>query len=144
MTGTGLQYHTQIRANWGHCDPAEIIYYPNYFEWFDECFHGLLATAGFDQRNLRERFKMVGTGAVNANGQFHKAVTYGDVLDATSYVEKWSERSFTVYHRFDSAGVLAVEGREVRLWLVRDGDSETSIDAAPIPEEFKQCFSWTD
>ena len=26
-----------IRVQWGDCDPAGIVYYPRYFEWFDAC-----------------------------------------------------------------------------------------------------------
>ena len=24
-----------IRVAWGECDPADIIFYPRYFEWFN-------------------------------------------------------------------------------------------------------------
>ena len=137
-----LVFETRIHVSWGHCDAAEIIYYPNYFEWFDECFHGLLGLVGMDQRTLRTRFGIIGTGAVNASGQFVSAVSYGDVLEARSYVEKWSERSFVVYHRFENQGQLAVEGREVRLWLTRTGEREGDIAASTIPDEFKNALGW--
>ena len=26
-----------IRVQWGDCDPAGIVFYPRYFEWFDAC-----------------------------------------------------------------------------------------------------------
>ena len=94
-----LEFRTRITVSWGHCDAAEIIYYPNYFEWFDQCFHGLLGAVDLDQRKLRKDFGIVGTGAVHASGQFFSPVSYGDVLDATSHVASWSERSFTVHHR---------------------------------------------
>jgi len=135
-----VTYRGRIAASWGHCDSAQIIYYPNYFDWFDQCFQALLTAAGLDQRALRERFGIVGTGAVNASGQFFSPVTYGDVLETVSFVESWSERSFTIYHRFEVDGRLAVEGREVRLWLVRTGSSEAEIEACPIPDAFRQLF----
>ena len=140
-TGNPLKYCTKIRVSWGHCDAAEIIYYPNYFEWFDQCFHGLLGVADLDQRKLRKTFTIVGTGAINATGQFVSAATYGDILETCSYIESWSERSFTVYHRFEAEGRLVVEGREVRLFLARPGESESDITAIPIPEAFKARMS---
>ena len=135
-----VEFRTRISVSWGHCDSAQIIYYPHYFDWFDQCFQGLLSSVGWDQRELRARFGIIGTGTVNVTGQFVSAVTYGDVLDATTYVEAWSRRSFTVYHRLDVAGKLAVEGREVRLWLLRSAPAETAIEAGPIPLEFKARF----
>ena len=26
-----------VRVQWGDCDPAGIVFYPRYFEWFDAC-----------------------------------------------------------------------------------------------------------
>ena len=28
-----------IRVQWGDCDPAGIVFYPRYFEWFDAVHH---------------------------------------------------------------------------------------------------------
>ena len=63
-------------------------------------------------------------------------MTYGDLLRTTSFVERWGTSSFTVYHRFDSeADVMAVEGREVRIWAKRGGDGR--LRAEPIPDAFR-------
>ena len=70
----------EIRAHWGDCDAAGIIFYPNYFRWFDECTQALLRSVGFDQRSLREEFGIVGTAAVDASARFTAPVSFGDVL----------------------------------------------------------------
>ena len=36
----------RIRVDWGHCDPAGIVFYPNYFRWFDQCTSALFESAG--------------------------------------------------------------------------------------------------
>jgi len=130
----------EIRANWGDCDAAGIIFYPNYFRWFDECTQALLRSVGIGQRSLREEFGIVGTAAVDASARFTAPVSYGDVLQATSFVERWGTSSFTVYHRFDrgEAGVMAVEGREVRIWARRGMDGRLRTD--PIPEAFRRLL----
>ena len=130
----------EIRASWGDCDAAGIIFYPNYFRWFDECTQALLRSVGLDQRSLREGFGIVGTAAVDASARFTAPVTFGDVLQATSYVERWGTTSFTVYHRLDRGGkVMAVEGREVRIWAKRDGHGRLRTE--PIPDGFRRLFS---
>ena len=132
--------HIEIRANWGDCDAAGIIFYPNYFRWFDECTQALLRSVGLDQRSLRDEFGIVGTAAVDASARFTSPVSYGDVLRATSYVERWGTSSFTVYHRFDRAAeVLAVEGREVRIWAKRDASGRLRTE--PIPEAFRSLLA---
>ena len=35
-----------INVAWGHCDPANIVFYPNYFNWFDQSSHLLFDKAG--------------------------------------------------------------------------------------------------
>ena len=87
---------TEIRANWGDCDAAGIIFYPVYFRWFDECTQALLRSVGLDQRSLRDEFGIVGTAAVDASARFTAPVTYGDLLRTTSFVERWGTSSFTV------------------------------------------------
>ena len=132
--------HIDIRANWGDCDAAGIIFYPNYFRWFDECTQALLRSVGLDQRSLRDEFGIVGTAAVDASARFTSPVSYGDVLRATSYVERWGTSSFTVYHRFvRAAEVLAVEGREVRIWAKRDASGRLRTE--PIPEAFRSLLA---
>ena len=130
---------TEIRANWGDCDAAGIIFYPVYFRWFDECTQALLRSVGLDQRSLRDEFGIVGTAAVDASARFTAPVTYGDLLWATSFVERWGTSSFTVYHRFDGeADVMAVEGREVRIWAKRGADGR--LRAEPIPDAFRSLL----
>jgi acyl-CoA thioesterase FadM len=33
-----MSFRTEILVAWGDCDPAGIVYYPNYFHWFDTIF----------------------------------------------------------------------------------------------------------
>ena len=129
----------EIRASWGDCDAAGIIFYPNYFRWFDECTQALLRSVGMDQRSLRDEFGIVGTAAVDASARFTAPVSYGDLLRATSYVERWGTSSFTVYHRIDrGADGMAAEGREVRIWAKRGADGRLRTE--PIPAAFRRLL----
>ena len=130
-----------VRASWGDCDAAGIIFYPNYFRWFDECTQALLRSVGLDQHALRTEFGIIGTAAVDAGARFTAPVSDGDVMRATSYVERWGTSSFTVYHRFDRAadGVMAVEGREVRIWAKHDGAG--GLRTEPIPAAFRDLLA---
>ena len=35
-----------IRIEWGDCDPAQIVYFPRYFAYFDACTTALFLKAG--------------------------------------------------------------------------------------------------
>lgn len=134
---------TIIGVEWGHCDPAGIVFYPNYFRWFDACTQSLLRSVGYDQRRLTQHFGIIGTPLVDAGASFRAPASHGDELQAVSYVGEWRSRSFRVRHRLERDGELIVEGHEVRVWAAADPARAEGIRALPIPREFMRLFSST-
>ena len=49
-----LKYTLTIKISWGHCDPAKIVFYPNYFIWFDQSVHFLFDKAGANMGGFNE------------------------------------------------------------------------------------------
>jgi 4-hydroxybenzoyl-CoA thioesterase len=43
---TAETFKTDVTVSFGHCDPAEIVFYPNFFRWFDAAFHSFLESSG--------------------------------------------------------------------------------------------------
>jgi hypothetical protein len=54
-----IMYKTTFTIEWGDCDEAGIVFYPNYFYWLDCAFQRLLRSQGLSQRELRRRFGAV-------------------------------------------------------------------------------------
>ncbi len=50
----------EVEVEWGDCDPAGIVFYPNFYAWFDASSHALLDALGFSHALLRERFSIIG------------------------------------------------------------------------------------
>ena len=134
-----------VDVNWGHCDPAQIVYYPNYFDWFDQATQALLAGVGLGQRVLRDQFKLI-TPIVDASARFVAPASYGDSLEGVSYVEAWGTTSFTIHHQFFKGTEPVAEGREIRVCVIwEDGDGQKhrerrgpgGLRAVPVPEELK-------
>ena len=42
------------RVQWGETDAAGIVFYPNYFRWFDQATHELLAQLGYPVTRMIE------------------------------------------------------------------------------------------
>ena len=42
-----------VQLRWGECDPAGIIFYPTYFQWFDAATWNMFAQVGFDAKRMR-------------------------------------------------------------------------------------------
>ena len=49
-----------INVAWGRCDPAKIVFYPNYSIWFDQSSHLLFDKAGVNMSSLVKEFGIVG------------------------------------------------------------------------------------
>jgi YbgC/YbaW family acyl-CoA thioester hydrolase len=126
-------FTTSFTIEWGDCDEAGIVFYPNYFYWFDCAFQRLLRDRGLSQRELRKRFGAV-TPIVEAHSDFKAPARYDDVLDIEITVKRAGERRFRVDYRFSSKARLVGTGYEVRAWAQLKDDG--TIKSAPLSEEF--------
>jgi 4-hydroxybenzoyl-CoA thioesterase len=130
-----------IRVQWGDCDPAGIVFYPRYFEWFDACTILLFeAATGMTKINMLEKYKGAGLALLEARAVFKVASHYGDDIVIETQVKEFRRSSFVVEHRVTKAGVPALEGFETRLWTVRDPDDPRRLKSAPMPAEILAGF----
>jgi 4-hydroxybenzoyl-CoA thioesterase len=122
-----------LHVEWGHCDAAGIVFYPNYLAWFDDCNTALFASAGLPIQDLFRSQGIVGVPLVDVRVKFMTSSTYGDQLRAESTVTEIRNSSFVVRHQFFKGDQLAVEGFETRVWAERDSSNGNRIRACRIP-----------
>jgi 4-hydroxybenzoyl-CoA thioesterase len=131
-----------IRVQWGDCDPAGIVFYPRYFEWFDACTILLFERAtGLTKFQMLERYSGAGLALLEARAEFKMASRYGDDLQAQTHVTQFRRSSFFVEHHLLKDGKLAVKGFETRLWTARDRQDPHRLKSAPMPAEILTAFT---
>jgi 4-hydroxybenzoyl-CoA thioesterase len=118
-----LVHRTHVRIQWGDCDPAGIVYFPRYFEMFDAATAALFERVGFKKPLLLETFGII-----------------GDDVVIESQIAEFGRSSFKVVHRLLKNDQLAVEGKETRVWAVRDPTRPNGIRAEAIPESLIALF----
>jgi 4-hydroxybenzoyl-CoA thioesterase len=123
----------RIRVEFGDCDPAGIVFYANYFRWFDECTSALFRAAGIPVRELFQSHGVVGIPLVEVRARFLMPSTYGDELVAESCVTEWRKSSFVISHRLLRDGVLAMEGWETHVWAAAHPTEDRQLKSAPLP-----------
>jgi 4-hydroxybenzoyl-CoA thioesterase len=130
----------EIQVEWGDCDPAGIVYFPRFFEYFDAATNALFESVGFRKAEMLEHYGLLGIPLVEASAQFYVPASFGERVTIETQIVEWGRSSFRVEHRLFKGEVLAAEGREKRVWTVRDTRRANGMRSEAIPEEVKERF----
>ena len=132
-----------IRVQWGDCDPAGIVSYPRYFEWFDAGTILLFEKAtGLTKIKIKmlEKYNGAGLTLIEAGAKFAVPSQYGDDIEVTTSVKEFGRSSFSMQHKVTKAGTPALEGFEKRVWTARHPNDKNRLCSAPIPAEVLAGF----
>jgi 4-hydroxybenzoyl-CoA thioesterase len=136
-----LSNRRTVRITWGMCDPAGIVYYPRYFEIFDDSTTLLFERAlGMTKYEFLQAYDVVGYPMVDTRGKFSIPSKFGDNVDVETTVSEFRRSSFDVHHRLLKDGNLAVEGFETRVWVAHDPESPGKIKSVAIPQTLIDKF----
>jgi 4-hydroxybenzoyl-CoA thioesterase len=131
-----------VRIEWGDCDPAGIVYFPRYFQHFDNATVALFERAtGLKKIDMAERNEMAGIPMVNISARFIIPARYGDDVEIETQITEFRRSSFDVQHRLLHGKALAAECFETRVWTIADAESPGGIKSATIPDSIKACFA---
>ncbi|HYE70702.1 MAG TPA: acyl-CoA thioesterase [Aquabacterium sp.] len=124
------------RVEFGDCDPARIVWFPNFFRWIDAASRHFFVECGVPPWHETEKsLGVIGTPLVDTHARFIKTASYGDVLQIRTSIAEWREKSFVQrYQVFRDADAI-MECDEVRIFAARREDG--SIRAVPIPESIR-------
>lgn len=130
-----------IKVEWGDCDPAGIVFYPNYYRWMDEATWRLFARAGLTWERFQEDYGAPGMPLVSTHADFRAPSFFNDGLGIESHVSDIGTKSLTVVHTFTRKGKTVVEGWEKRIWCIGNPGKDGKVVTAPIPEQVKTLLA---
>ena len=142
------------RVQFGDCDPARIVWFPNFFRWIDAASQYFFEQCGVPPWHEVERTTgVLGTPLVDTQARFIKTASYGDTLDIHVTVKEWRVKSFVQSYRITRAQVAAtgagaqpaaacgpdliMECDEVRIFAARREDGKNGIRAVPVPPSIR-------
>lgn len=129
---------TQVEIQFGDCDPAGIVYYPNYFRFFDNATAALLSAAfKMHKRSWIEHYGIIGIPMVDTGAKFSMPCRFGDTVAIESEITELGRTSFGVRHTLSNAGEHAVEAHEKRVWVGRDPADPNKIKSVSIPDDVR-------
>lgn len=100
-----------VRVRYAETDKMGVVYYANYFVWFEVARADLLRSLGWSYREMEQAG--VSLPVIDAHCQYHRSVRYDDELDIRAEGRLLSgvrmEFSYEVVRRDD--GLLAASGK---------------------------------
>ena len=112
----------EVSISFGHCDPAGIVFYPNYFRWFDRCFHTFLLQRAGGHRLLCEKLQAKGIGLMDLQANFTSPAMDGDLMALTLSIDEWRDKVLLLSYEGRIGDRVVVQGHEKRgLFQMRDG-----------------------
>jgi len=129
--------HT-VDVQFGDCDPAGIVFFPNFSRWMDAASLSFFMQCGVPPWRVLEKTRgIVGTPLLEIHTRFIKSVTYGETITVHTQVEEWREKVFVQLHRVTRGDELICEGRETRVFVKRDADDRDRLRAIAVPDDIR-------
>ena len=131
-----------VEVHFGDCDPAGIVFFPNFSRWMDQASLNFFRACGVPPwRELAQTRGIIGTPVLEIQTKFMRAATYGERIEVHTSIDRWAARTFRHRHVVRRGGTVLCEGTEVRAFVMRDAADRERIRAIPIPEDIKALCS---
>ena len=133
------KYRETHIVTFGDCDPAMIVFYPKYFQWFDQACERMFRDVGLGWETMFPDYKLRGCPIVDAQSSFKAPARMGDEITIECWVEEWRGKTFVVHHRVTKGEEELCSGQEIRVWAEID-DGPRGVRAGIVPDDVKAKF----
>ena len=124
-----------VKVRWSEADPAGIVFYPRFFEWFDLASEALFESLGLPWPVIFPKYRIVGVPIVESGARFTSPVRYGDEVAIRSTVAEVREKTFRMEHEVLVGATHCATGFEIRAWVAVPDEPGGRLRARPVPEE---------
>jgi 4-hydroxybenzoyl-CoA thioesterase len=128
-----VEHTTSVQVRWSDADPAGIVFYPRFFEWFDMGTEALFKSVGLAWPDAFPTYDVVGVPIVESSSRFIAPVRYGDVVTIRTRVAWVRPKVFRVEHDVSVGDTLCASGFEVRAWVGKPETPSARLHARPMP-----------
>ncbi len=106
-----------VNVEFGDCDPARIVWFPNFFRWIDAASRNFFIQCGVPSwQETEKNLGVIGTPLVDTHSRFLRTATYGDTLDLHTSIPEWREKSFVQRYQVMRGDEPIMECDEVRIF----------------------------
>ncbi len=132
---------SSMRIDFGDCDPAGIVFYPNFFRWFDRATHDMFRQAGYTFAQIRADHGWLAWPLADVGARFRLPARAGEQIEIRTGISEWHERTFRLSHQVFRNDQLLVDGWELRFMGETHPDDPARLRAVVIPASMKEAFA---
>jgi 4-hydroxybenzoyl-CoA thioesterase len=132
-----------VNIQFGDCDPAGIVFFPNFSRWMDAASLHFFVSCGVPPwRELVKTTGIIGTPLLEIETRFVKSATYGETLSIYTSIEEWKSKAFVQRHVAKRGEELICEGLETRIFVIRDDTAGGRLRGIAVPADIRaKCES---
>jgi 4-hydroxybenzoyl-CoA thioesterase len=120
----------------GDCDPAGIVFFPNFSRWMDAASLNFFIQCGIPPwREYVKTTGIIGTPLLEINVKYAQPATYGQTLQIHTSVIEWRNKVLLQKHAVKRGDDLICEGIETRAFCIRDAANPDRIKAIVVPPD---------
>ncbi|HEV2571632.1 thioesterase family protein [Methylocella sp. CPCC 101449] len=133
------RYSYERLVHWGECDPAGIIFFPNYARWMVEGLNAFLLDLGFDPHGGISEMSIGGLPAVRSTFEYSApAYLHARVVHAIE-VKSLGAKSLTFAHTISQGEKILAKAEDVRVWV--EFEPGGKIQSRAIPERLRALLA---
>jgi 4-hydroxybenzoyl-CoA thioesterase len=128
----------RVEVLFSDCDPARLVFYPRFFEWFDRATWTLFRNTGL----LENQLGTIIFPLVDIKAAFAAPVRWGETLEIASTILEWRRSSFRVRHEGRVGAELRLSSDETRVW---SSPLEGGLTPIEIPQPIRDRLpAWSE
>jgi 4-hydroxybenzoyl-CoA thioesterase len=129
-----------VNVHFGDCDPAGIVFFPNFSRWMDAASLNFFIQCGFPPwREYVKATGILGTPVLEIHSKFLRPATYAETLSIDTSIIEWRDKVFIHQHIVRRDSVILCEGTETRAFVTKDPANPDRIKAVPIPLDIRKA-----
>ena len=128
----------RVEVTFGDCDPAGIVFFPNFSRWMDAASLHYFVQSGVPSWNqLLKTDGIIGTPLLEIHTRFVNSATFGEQLLIETSIEVWHSKAFVQKHRITRGEDLICEGEETRIFVIRNAETGR-LKSIAVPQDIKE------
>ena len=129
------KFNLPIKVMFSDCDPAQIVFYPKYFQWFDVATQKMFNDLGMEWSTFWPDRGLAGLPLVDASATFKGPARMDDEINIESWVDDWKEKIFVVRHNVVKDGIREMERGEGQETFGDFGIPKPALPQGPILDQ---------